>query len=106
MFCASVTYSAGADRFDIDYFAGTHAPRFAAMLGENCIKWEVHRALATPGAPAPPFAAAAYFWVESAEQFGAQLVAHGPEIYADIANFSSEQPTRGWSEVIDTSPVS
>jgi uncharacterized protein (TIGR02118 family) len=103
MFCASVVYSARAERFDIDYFAGAHAPRFAAMLGDNCVKWEVHRALATPGAPPPPFAAAAYFWVLSAERFGADLATHGSEIYADIPNFASEQPVRGWSEVIGAS---
>jgi hypothetical protein len=71
------------------------------MIGDNCVRWEVHRALKTPGAPSPSFIAAAYFWVSSAERFGAMLAEHDDEIYADIANFSAVQPARGWSEITD-----
>jgi hypothetical protein len=59
----------------------------------------VHRALATPGAPPRPFVAAAYFWVTSAEAFGATLAENGAELYEDIASFSRTQPVRGWVEV-------
>ncbi|SCF23493.1 conserved hypothetical protein [Micromonospora viridifaciens] len=100
MYCASVVYPTDAENFDFEYFRSRHAPTFAKLLGENCVRFEVHRALATPGAPPPPFAAAAYFWVTSPEAFGATLAEHGAEIYADIANFSSTQPTRGWAEVL------
>jgi uncharacterized protein (TIGR02118 family) len=100
MFCASVAYPIDAEGFDTDYFATRHAPMFAELIGDNCVKWEVHRALATPGAPPPPFIAAAYFWVESAEQFGQTLAEHNGRIYADIANFSRTPPSRGWSEVL------
>jgi uncharacterized protein (TIGR02118 family) len=103
VFCASVVYPAGIDGFDIDYFTTRHVPMFARLLGDNCQRFEVHHALATIGAPPPPFAAAAYFWVTSAEKFGATLQKHGQEIYADIANFSPEQPIRGWSVVAATS---
>jgi uncharacterized protein (TIGR02118 family) len=99
MFCASVAYPLESADFDFTYFATRHAPMFAELIGDNCVRWEVHRALATPGAPPPPFTAAAYFWVDSAERFGATLAQHGERIYADIANFSGTQPTRGWSEV-------
>jgi uncharacterized protein (TIGR02118 family) len=99
MFCASVLYPVGADDFDFDYFATRHAPMFARLLGDNCVRYEVHRGLATPGAPPPPFLAAAYFWVRSAERFGAALAAHGDEIYSDIPRFSRTQPTRGWAEI-------
>jgi uncharacterized protein (TIGR02118 family) len=100
MFCASVAYPADAEGFDFEYFRDRHAPLFARMLGENCKRFEVHRGLATPGAPPPPFIAAAYFWVESADAFGAALAEHGPSIYADIANFTDRQPIRGWAEVV------
>lgn len=99
MFCASVAYPTDAEGFDFEYFRGSHAPMFARLLGENCVRFEIHRGLATPGAPPPPFAAAAYFWVTSAEAFGAALGEHGQAIYADIARFSRTQPVRGWSEV-------
>lgn len=100
MYCASVVYPTEAENFDFEYFHSRHAPMFAKLLGENCVRFEVHRALATPGAPPPPFAAAAYFWVTSPESFGATLAEHGPTIYADIANFSGSQPIRGWAEVV------
>ena len=70
------------------------------MIGENCVRWEVHRALQTPGAPPPPFLAAAYFWVESAEAFGSMLMAQREAIYADIENFSKTQPLGGWAELV------
>lgn len=99
MFCASVAYPLDAESFDFHYFRDRHAPMFAGLLGENCQRFEVHRGLATPGAPPPPFVAAAYFWVTSAEAFGATLAANGATIYADIANFSHTEPVRGWAEV-------
>jgi len=99
MFCASVAYPVDAEGFDFDYFRDRHAPMFAGLLADNCVRFEVHRGLAVPGAPPPPFAAAAYFWVDSAEAFGRVLAEHGAEIYADIANFSRTQPIRGWAEV-------
>lgn len=99
MFCASVMYPVDAEGFDFDYFATRHAPMFARLLGDDCQRYEVHRALAVPGAPPPPFIAAAYFWVESAERFGATLAEHGAEIYADIERFSRAQPIRGWAAV-------
>ncbi len=99
MFCASVAYPLDSVGFDFDYFRNRHAPRFAELLGNNCARFEVHLGLAAPGAPPPPFVAAAYFWVNSAEAFGVALNEHGPEIYGDIANFSRTQPVRGWAEV-------
>ena len=100
MFCASVVYPAGIDGFDFDYFATQHAPMFASLLGDACPRFEVHRPLATPGAPPPPFSGAAYFWVTSGEAFGAVLAEHGETLYADIERFSPVQPARGWAEVV------
>ncbi|MDH6464094.1 uncharacterized protein (TIGR02118 family) [Micromonospora sp. A200] len=99
MYCASVVYPTDAENFDFEYFRSRHAPMFARLLGENCIRFEVHRALATPGAPPPPFAAAPTSGLRR-QTFGATLAEHGAEIYVDIANFSGTQPTRGWAEVL------
>jgi uncharacterized protein (TIGR02118 family) len=100
MFCASVVYPLDSEGFDFEYFRSRHAPMFAALLGENCQRFEVHRALVMPGAPPPPFVGAAYFWVTSAEAFGAALAQHAEEIYGDIPHFSQTQPVRGWAEVV------
>lgn len=99
MFCASVAYPLESESFDFEYFRDRHVPLFAEMLGENCVRFEVHRGLVAPGAPPPPFAAAAYFWVRSTDAFGAALAKHAFAIYADIDNFSHTQPVRGWAEV-------
>ena len=100
MFCASVAYPTQPDsRFDFAYFAHTHAPLFARLLGANCVRFEVQRPLATPGAP-PMYQGVAHFWVESGEEFGAALGRHGPEIYADTPRFTDVEPIRHWSEVV------
>ena len=100
MYCASVVYPTDAERFHFEYFHSRHAPMFARLLGDNCVRFEVHRAVSAPGAPPPLYAGAAYFWVDSADAFGAVLAEHGPTLYADIANFSATQPQRGWAEVV------
>ncbi len=103
MFCASVAYpiQQGAT-FDFDYFANKHAPLFARCLGDNCVRFEVHKGLASPGAPAPDFLGVAYFWVKSGEEFGAALAQYGQQIYSDIPKFTDIEPIRQWSEVIQT----
>jgi len=101
MFCASVAYPIQlGGTFDFDYFANKHAPLFARFLGDNCVRFEVHKSLTSPGAPAPRRLGAAYFWVKSGEDFGAALAQYGTEIYADIANFTDIEPIRQWSEVV------
>jgi uncharacterized protein (TIGR02118 family) len=87
-------------RFDFAYFAHTHAPRFARLLGANCVRFEVQQPVATPGAPAPAFLGIAYFWVQSGEEFGAALERCGQEIYADIPRFTDLEPDRQWAEVV------
>jgi uncharacterized protein (TIGR02118 family) len=90
MFRASVAYPVEAEAFDFDYFRSRHAPMFAELLGDKCRRFEVHRALSTPGARPPPLMAAAYFWVTSPEPFGAMLTDHGAAIYEDIARIQPD----------------
>ena len=84
VYCASIVYPIDAEDFDFAYFRDRHAPMFAELLGENCVRFEVHRPLASPGAPPPTFAGAAYFWVTSPDEFGVTLAEHGAALYADI----------------------
>jgi uncharacterized protein (TIGR02118 family) len=107
MFCASVAYpvqQGGA--FDFDYFANKHVPLFARFLGDNCVRFEVHKSLAVPGAPAPSFLGVAYFWVKSSEDFGVALAQYGKEIYSDIPHFTNIEPMRQWNEVVRTAASS
>ena len=49
MFCASVAYPLQKDgTFDFDYFVKRHVPMFAHFLGENCVRFEVQKSLASP----------------------------------------------------------
>jgi uncharacterized protein (TIGR02118 family) len=103
MFCATVAYPIQqGGTFDFDYFANKHVPLFAHFLGANCVRFEVHKSLASPGAPNPRFLGVAYFWVTSGEDFGAALAQYGKEIYADIPHFTDIEPLRQWSEVVQT----
>ncbi len=102
MFCAVVAYPIQKDgTFDFDYFAKKHVPMFARFLGKNCVRFEVQKSLASPGAPTPSFLCAAYFWVQSGEDFGGALAQHGNEIYSDIPKFTNLEPVRQWNEVIE-----
>lgn len=101
MYCATVAYPVRpGSRFDFAYFAHTHAPLFARLLGENLVRYEVQQPLAAPGAPPPAYQGIALFWVRSAEGFGATLARHGDELYGDIQRFSDLEPLRQWSVVV------
>jgi len=73
---------------------------FARFLGENCVRFEVHKGMAMPGSPTPSFLGIAYFWVQSGADFGTALEQHGEEIYADIPRFTDIEPIRQWNEVV------
>lgn len=110
IFCATVLYpSEGRESFDVDRYASEIAPRYARILGDNCIAFEVRRGLNSPGAPAPAFACIASFWVRSRDLFGAALgMPEMKQLMADIAAFSSVQPLRQFDEqaIYNASPLS
>lgn len=104
MYCASVAYPfQEGGTFDFDYFVNQYVPMFAALLGDNCVRFEVRKGLQAPGVPPPTYVCIANFWVESGEKFGAALAQHGDQIYGDIAKFTNIQPVRAWDEVISSS---
>jgi len=50
MYCATVLYpNKEGSSFDFEHYAGTLAPMYAKILGDNCVKFEVRRGLVTPG---------------------------------------------------------
>ncbi len=101
MFCATVLYPYDASKpVDTAHYAKTLAPAYAAVLGENCIKYEVRKGLLTLGRPAPQFALIASFWVASREKFGAAFGDPAMrEVMANIAAFSEVEPIRQFDEV-------
>jgi len=93
-------YAEGA-RFDHAYYRDRHMPMVKSKLGHACMYYTVERGLAggAPGAP-PAFEAMCALICESAEAFQAAMKEHGPEIMADIANYTDTSPVLQVSEVV------
>jgi uncharacterized protein (TIGR02118 family) len=102
LFCATVLYpnKEGA-RFDFDLYADKLIPEYADILGDNCVRYEVRKGLATPGASFPAFLCIASIWVKSAEQFGRTMSdPRMSELMKRISAFTEIEPVRQFDEVI------
>jgi hypothetical protein len=96
IYCATVLYPfvQGVD-FDVDYYARDIAPRYAQLLGDNCLGFEVREGRASPGSAHPDHVCIASFWVRSAEAFGASLGTESMKgLMAEIGGLSSIRPVR------------
>ncbi len=102
IFCATVLYpNKEGSSFNFEFYAGTLAPMYARFLGENCVKFEVHKGLVTPGRSAPYYICIASFWVRSREEFGASLAdPRMREIMTQISSFTDIEPIRQFDEVV------
>jgi len=103
MIRVSVHYpgKAGA-KFDHAYYAQKHMALVRQRLGGvGLIRVEVDKGLAG-GAPgsAAPFACIGYLYFKSLEDFQKAMKAHGPELMADLPNFTNVQPEIQISEVV------
>lgn len=102
LFCATVLYpyKEGA-AFDFELYSRDLAPKYAEIVGENCVRFEVRRGLTTAGGPAPQFICIANFWISSGEQFGMSMGNPGMKaLMARIAAFTDIQPLRQFDEVV------
>lgn len=102
----SVMYPArdGA-RFDHDYYLNRHMPLIKQRLGDDCLGYSVDRGLAgaAPGS-APPFVAMCHIYFASLERFNASFPQHGPELQADVGNYTDIVPLMLVSEVAAGGP--
>lgn len=98
----SVMYPArdGA-RFDHAYYLDRHMPLIRQRLGEDCLFYTVDRAM-SGGAmgDAQPFVAMCHIYFASLERFNASFPQHGPELQADVANYTDIVPVMQLSEVV------
>ena len=102
MFCATVLYPyrAGAS-FDFDQYAQKLAPAYAAVLGDNCVRFEVRRGLSSSDGTPPPYLCVASFWVRSRDEFGdAMRDPRMGEVMVRIARFTEIEPLRQFDEVV------
>ncbi|HVW93243.1 MAG TPA: hypothetical protein VHB74_11630 [Devosia sp.] len=102
MFCATVVYPwVDGKAVDADRYARDVAPRYAALLGDNCLGYEVRVGRNSPGQPHPPYACLVSFWLSSAERFGASLGTPAmAELMAEIRAFTDVEPIRQFDEVV------
>jgi uncharacterized protein (TIGR02118 family) len=102
MFKVSVLYpnQAGAT-FDHAYYLNRHMPLVAEKLGSALVRYTVDKGLGggAPGSP-PAFVASCALYVNTLEAFQAGMAAHGPQIMADIPNYTNVAPQIEVSEVV------
>jgi uncharacterized protein (TIGR02118 family) len=87
-------------KFNMNYYLDTHMPLVSRLLGAALKGALVQQGIAG-GAPgsAPEFAVITVLRFASMEAFQAAFLPHAPEVTADIANFTNEQPSIQFSEV-------
>lgn len=87
--------------FDFELYAKTLIPEYVKILGDNCVKFEVRKGLATPGAKAPHFICITNIWVKSKEKFMASMAdAEMKVLIGKLSSFTEIQSLRQFDEVL------
>jgi uncharacterized protein (TIGR02118 family) len=94
MICVSVLYSnAAGKRFDHDYYAQKHMPMVLDRLKDHGMtRYEIDRGLGG-GAPGsePPYLCIGRLYCETIAGFEQGMEKHGPELMADIPNYTDAE---------------
>jgi uncharacterized protein (TIGR02118 family) len=100
MMVAAVMYPK-SEKFDLDYYMASHIPlvqRLWSPLGLQSV--QVLHGLPGPDGGAPTYAYMALLTFTTLEAFGQAAGKHGPEIFADIPNFTDAKPTIQLNETV------
>ncbi len=102
LFCWSVLYpSKEGASFDFEHYSKMLIPEYVEILGDNCVKYEVRKGLATPGALAPNFVCIINIWVTSREKFRASMSDQRMKVLLEKISASTEiQPIRQLDQVV------
>jgi len=94
MITISVFYpKTAASRFDFDYYLQTHTPLLKRLLEpEGMQNLRLLRGKGALDGSAPPYEVIACFDMPSLETLQNSLAQHGPQILADIQNYTDVQP--------------
>jgi len=104
----TILYPAGDGiQFDPDYYRDHHLKLIMRLYGSSIKRFELRTvpAGAPQGVPAPPgapqskFSAAVNIWIADFDAFNANNTRHGPELVADVHNFTNSQPTIQFDDV-------
>ncbi|MCE6992521.1 EthD family reductase [Dyadobacter sp. CY323] len=103
MICLTILYpETGEAKFGLDYYLNVHIPLVREKLQpEGLISIDLEQGLAggLPGTP-PIYAAIGKLNFETPEALQSALAIHGPELMADIPNFTKSQPLMQLSRII------
>ena len=101
MYCLFVAYPNNeGGTFDFTYYLEKHIPMVSEMLGDNFVKTEVRKGLASGDGSAAPFLCVANIWIKSIDSLQASLRKHGQAINEDIPRYTNIAPLLQVDEVI------
>ena len=94
MLLISVMYpDESASTFDEAYYLEKHIPLVKARwISMGLEKVDLVRGMGTPDGSAAPYRVMALLWFRSLQDFESAGREHGPEIFADIPNFTNVKP--------------
>jgi uncharacterized protein (TIGR02118 family) len=104
----TILYPAGEGiHFDPDYYRDHHLKLIMRLYGSSIRRFELRTVpagasqavAAPPGPPAQKFSAAVNIWIADFDAFNANNARHGPELVADVHNFTNSQPTIQFDDV-------
>ena len=94
----TVAYPNKADaKFDFDYYMKKHIPFVAGLVGKNI---EVGRGISSATGSPAAFVCVAAVPIDSVAKFQAIFSQHGPEILADIPNYTNIEPIIQFDEIL------
>jgi uncharacterized protein (TIGR02118 family) len=102
LFCWTILYPGKEGvSFDFEHFSKELIPEYVEILGDNCVKYEVRKGLATPGALAPIFICITNIWVTSREKLRESMADEKMKaLMKKISAITDLQPIRQMDEVI------
>ena len=101
MFCITGVYpNKDGAQFDFEYYTTKHLPMGACYLGDNVVKVEVRKGVASADGSAPPFVCVVNVWINSVEEFQSAMAEHGEKLMSDIPNYTNIEPIMQVDEVL------
>jgi uncharacterized protein (TIGR02118 family) len=84
-------------KFDFDYYTNKHIPFVAKLVGKSI---EVRRGISSMTGSSATFVCVATIPIDSVASFQTLFAQHGPEILADIPNYTNIEPIVQFDEIL------
>ncbi len=101
MFKISILYpNEPGKTFDMDYYAKTHMPLMASILGKNLKFYEIDKGISGRTSKDPaPYVAIGYFYCYSVAEYDKSIAQNIEAIISDIKKYTNIQPIAQISEI-------